>query len=102
MRAYRGPHGPCKLKTYTGQIGIRRIDRLRSINSAPDPHVIYCAGSSFSSRHPVDVLVIKLRDRSIVGREVLIDTCYGLFVLFVALRYDDNEPLLKVNFKIII
>lgn len=80
MRVYGGPYGPCKLKTHTGQIGVQRIDRLRSINSAPDPRVIYCAGSSFSSRRPVDVLVIKLRDRSIAGREASIDTCYGSFV----------------------
>jgi len=59
MRVYGGPHGQCKLKTHTGQIGVRQIDRLRSINSAPDPRVIYCAGSSFSSRQPVDILVIK-------------------------------------------
>lgn len=73
---YEVPHGPCKLKTHTGRIGGRQIDRLRSINSAPDPRVIYCTGFSFSSRHPADILVIELCDRSIVDRKALINICY--------------------------
>lgn len=73
--AYGGPHGPGKLKTRTGQIGGRWIDRLRSINSTP--RVIYRAGSSLSSRRPI----VELRDRSIADRQALINTCYKFIVI---------------------
>lgn len=97
----RGPPRSVQIENPHGaQIRGRQIDRLRSINSAPDPCVIYCAGSSLSSRRPVDVLVIESRDRSIAGREALINTCYKLIKYNVIMEI--NLCAYKVSFEAIV